>query len=199
MSPSEAKDGLGERGGTLAARFLPLSPTPLPRGERGLTAGDVARHASSAALSPTCLRFARVPESVGCHRQPTSALLRFPQGERGLTADGIACRGALCSPLPLWSEAKDGLGERGRTLAARVVPLSPTPLPPGERGSRADDFACWSGAPSPTCLAAERTGLHHSRIDSGIPGTQGAPASTRARSNAGRRRSVRSIQSVRIC
>jgi len=34
-------EGSGERGGTLAASFLPLSPTPLPQGERGSAVANV--------------------------------------------------------------------------------------------------------------------------------------------------------------
>jgi len=121
----------------------------LPQVESGWREGAHACRKSPYPSPQTDLRFARASESVAYHRQPTSALLRFPQGERGLKPQASDLRvgsrlagsaplspcGArrIACPLPVAvddptspSEAKEKrLGERGRTCCQCSTPYRP--------------------------------------------------------------------------
>ncbi len=104
--------------------FKPLSPCGRGVGERGKTSRQVSP------LSPDpYLRFARAPEGVGCHRQPTGALRRSTRGEGSKARPYRAQRG----PRPIMSSK---LAPLHALLPARSTDRSllQAPLPRRERG-----------------------------------------------------------------
>lgn len=125
-------------------RELEDAPLPSPLVGEGSGERGPAREASTLPLSPTDLRFARAPESIGCHRQPIAASLRFPRGERG--SDPTAS--ASTAPVLLLA------------AGSGITPLHALLLEALARGeSRPITLAYWAQTAQEFCFRAELQAL----------------------------------------